>query len=44
MALVKQDRSEDLSLIGLIFAVIAIVAAAIPCVKTAVDQFFSLIF
>jgi hypothetical protein len=45
MGLVRHpDRTDDLSLIGLILAVVAIVAAAVPCVKMAVDQFFQLIW
>ena len=38
------DRSRDLSLIGLVLAVGAIIAVSVPCVKIAVDQFFSWLF
>jgi hypothetical protein len=38
------DRSHDLSLIGLILVVFGIIAAAVPCLKVAVDQLFSLIW
>jgi hypothetical protein len=45
MALVHHpDRSQDLALVGLVLVVFAIIAAAVPCLKIAVDQFFSLIW
>ena len=46
MALVhhEPERARDLSLIGLALVVFAIIAAAVPCCKVAVDQFFSLIW
>jgi hypothetical protein len=45
MALVhhQPDRSHDWSLIGLFLVVIGLIALSVPCVKMAVDQFFSLI-
>ncbi len=44
MALVHQpDRSHDLSLVVLVLVIFGIIAAAIPCLKMAVDQFFSLV-
>jgi hypothetical protein len=45
MALVHREptAADDLSVLGLIVAIIAIIAAAVPCIKTAVDGFFSLI-
>jgi hypothetical protein len=45
MALVHREptAAEDFSVLGLIVAVIAIIAAAVPCIKTVVDGFFSLI-
>jgi hypothetical protein len=43
MSLVQHpDRSHDLSLVGLILVVFGIIAAAVPCLKMAVDQLFSL--
>jgi hypothetical protein len=45
MALVHHpDRSQDLALIGLVLVVFGIIAAAVPCLKICVDQFFSLIW
>jgi hypothetical protein len=47
MALVhhhEPDRAHDLALVGLVVVVFAIIAAAVPCLKLAVDQFFSLIW
>ncbi|HEX7726979.1 MAG TPA: hypothetical protein VF410_10525 [Rhizomicrobium sp.] len=37
------DRSHDLSIVALVLVVFAIIAAAVPCLKMAVDQIFSLI-
>ena len=46
MALVhhQQDRSHDWHLIGLVVVVFGVIALSVPCVKMAVDQFFSLIW
>ena len=38
------DRSHDLSLIGLVLVIFAIIAAAVPCLKLAVDQAWSLLW
>jgi hypothetical protein len=46
MALVhhhEPDRVHDWSLVGLVVVVFGIIAAAVPCLKMAVDQLFSLI-
>jgi hypothetical protein len=45
MALVHdhQDRSRDLSLIGLVLVVFGIIAVSVPCLKMAVDQLFALL-
>ncbi|HEX3675282.1 MAG TPA: hypothetical protein VHU87_13495 [Rhizomicrobium sp.] len=37
------DRSHDLALVGLVLVVFGIIAAAVPCLKVAVDQLFALI-
>jgi hypothetical protein len=34
------DRSHDLSIVALVLVVFAIIAAAVPCLKIAVDQIF----
>lgn len=47
MALVhdhQPDRAHDLALVGLVLVVFGIIAAAVPCLKMAVDQVFSLIW
>ena len=36
------DRSHDLSLVGLVLVVFGIIAAAVPCLKMAVDKLFLL--
>ena len=38
----EHDRAHDLSLIALGIVVIAIIAAAVPCLKTCVDWAFAL--
>ncbi|MBS0275059.1 MAG: hypothetical protein JSR55_11835 [Proteobacteria bacterium] len=45
MALVhhQPDRAHDLSVVGLVLIVFAIIAAAVPLLKIAVDQLFALI-
>ena len=46
MALVhhhEPDRVHDWSLVGLVVVVFGIIAAAVPCLKMAVDQLFYLI-
>ncbi|HEY2034249.1 MAG TPA: hypothetical protein VGH02_11240 [Rhizomicrobium sp.] len=40
----QPDRAHDLALVGLVVVVFGIIAAAVPCLKMAVDQFFSLIW
>jgi hypothetical protein len=45
MALVhdhQHDRAHDLSLCGLVLVVFAIIAAAIPLIRLAVDRLFAL--
>jgi hypothetical protein len=45
MALVHEtDRPRDLSLVGLVLVVFGIIAVAVPCLKMAIDQLFSLIW
>jgi hypothetical protein len=45
MALVhpQREKSHDWHLIGLVLVVFGVIALSVPCVKMAVDQFFSLI-
>ena len=47
MALVhdhRPDRAHDFALVGLVLVVFGIIAAAVPFLKMAVDQFFALIW
>ena len=37
------DRTRDLSLVGLVLVVFGIIAAAVPCLKLAVDQLFAML-
>ncbi|MEJ0024851.1 MAG: hypothetical protein WDN01_02385 [Rhizomicrobium sp.] len=45
MALVHHPhphRTHDLAVVGLVLVVFGIIAAAIPCLKMAIDQLFAL--